>query len=145
MPDLGKIALKACYAGVRKRCAKVDGMQFSLYGRRRRKFARVATMRNDDKAQQVNLQARDLRCETEDVLLAALRTALLAVGTMCMLAEDETGEERARHLQKAENGLQAVVKMAQGIRLNRQDRHALEQARRDVLSLREKIDPSSQR
>jgi len=101
-------------------------------------------MGNGDKAQQVILQTRDLRCETEDVLLAALRTALLAVGTTCMLAGDETGEERARYLQQAENGLQAVVKMAQGMRLTQQDRHALEQARRDLRSLRGKIDPSSE-
>jgi len=97
-------------------------------------------MGTGDKAQEAILQAMKLRRETEGVLLSALRASLTAVGTMCMLAEQEIGEARARHLEEAENGLQMVVKMAKGIRLTQRDRDTLEQARRDVLSLRWKID-----
>jgi len=98
-------------------------------------------MRSNDKTQEVILQAKHVRRETEDVLLAALRTALKAVSTMCVLAEREAGEEQARHLQQAETGLGAVARMAKGVRLTQQDRDAMAQVRRAVLSLQEKAEP----
>jgi hypothetical protein len=84
------------------------------------------------KLQEMTPWARDLGHETDGVLLMSLHTGLRVVWTMCILAEQGTGQDRAYHLREAEKGFQAVLEITKRINLRQRDRDAIEQARQNI-------------
>ena len=77
----------------------------------------------------------DLGHETEDVLKTSLQTELSVARSMCVLAGQGPRQKRAHHLQEAEKAFQLVLKIAKHTGLSKQERNAIEQTRRDILSL----------
>jgi len=87
------------------------------------------------KVQETRTQVAALRRATEDAFLISLRTVLDVICTMCLLAEQEDGAKRARHLQQAEKAFDVVLDVASRVKPDRQDRDAIEEARHNIRRL----------
>jgi hypothetical protein len=64
-----------------------------------------------------------------------MRTELAVVHTMCVLAEQEDGAERAHHVQQAEKAFASALEIAKRFGLNQSDRDAIEEARYSICRL----------
>src|SRR5215467_3964979 len=87
------------------------------------------------KAQETITEAAELRLATENVFLASMRTELDVVRTTCLIAEQEDGEKRTRHIQLAEKALKSVLEIVKRIVPNQQDRRDIEEARQSIRQL----------
>ena len=87
------------------------------------------------KAQETIAEAAELRLATENVFLASMRTELDVVRTTCLIAEQEDGEKRTRHIQLAEKALKSVLEIVKRIVPNQQDRRDIEEARQSIRQL----------
>jgi len=87
------------------------------------------------KAQETITEAAELRLATENVFLASMRTELDVVRTTCLLAEQEDGEKRTRHIQLAERALKSVLEIVKRVAPNQQDRRDIEEALHGIRQL----------
>jgi len=87
------------------------------------------------KAQQTIAEAAELRRAAENAFLASMRTELDVIGTTCLLAEEEGGEKRTRHIQLAEKALKSVLEIVKRVEPNQQDRRDIEEARHSIRQL----------
>jgi len=88
------------------------------------------------KAQETTIaEAAELRLATENVCLASMRTELDVVRTTCLLAEQEDGEKRTRHIQLAERALKSVLEIVKRVAPNQQDRRDIEEALHSIHQL----------
>jgi hypothetical protein len=91
------------------------------------------TISDRERAQETIAEAAEVRRATEDAFLFSMRTELVVVRTMCILAEQEDdGEERAHHIQQAEKAFASILDVAKRIDPNQQDRDAIEEARQNI-------------
>src|SRR5215470_16092632 len=88
-----------------------------------------------EKALQTTAEARELRRETDEALLRSMRTELDIVSTIYLLAQQEDGERRARHVQMAETAMKSVLTLAECVELSRQERKQTEQAKQNIREL----------
>jgi hypothetical protein len=88
-----------------------------------------------EKAQQTTAEAQEIRRETEEALLSSMRTELDIVSTVYLLAQQEDGERRARHVKMAETAMKSVLKLAERVELSRQERKQIEQAKQNIREL----------
>ena len=87
------------------------------------------------KAQETITEVAELRLATENVFLASMRTELDVVRTTCLLAEQEDGEKRTRHIQLAERALKSVLEIVKRVAPNQQDRRDIEEALHSIHQL----------
>ena len=80
-------------------------------------------------------QARQLRAATEDAFLSSLHTELAVVHTMCILARQEQGADRAHHVKQAETAFSVVLELAGRITLTAEARAEIDQARQAIHAL----------
>jgi hypothetical protein len=81
-------------------------------------------------------EAVEVRRATEDAFLFSMRTELVVVRTMCILAEQEEDvEKRAHQIQQAEKAFASVLKVASQAEPNRGDHDAIEEARHNIRRL----------
>jgi len=88
-----------------------------------------------EKARETIAEAAELRRSAEEALLVSMHTELNIVDTLCLLAEQEDGEKRARHVQQAKKAFASVLEIAKRVGPNQQDRDAIEEARHCVCRL----------
>src|SRR5215831_19991192 len=88
-----------------------------------------------EKAQETIAVAEELRRSVEEAFLASMHTELNVIGTLCLLAEQEDGEKRARHLKLAEKAFETILELASRVEPDTQNRHAIEEARHNIHQL----------
>ena len=88
-----------------------------------------------EKARETIAEAAELRRTVEDALLVSMQTELNVIETLCLLAEQEDGEKRVRHIQLAEQAFKAVLKLARLVESDRQYQRAIEQAWHNICRL----------
>ena len=88
-----------------------------------------------EKARETIAEAEELRRSVEEALLVSMHTELNIVGTLCLLAEQEDGEKRARHVHLAAKAFETVLELASRVEPDTQSRHAIEEARCNISQL----------
>jgi len=79
--------------------------------------------------------ARKLRADTDDAFLTSLRTELAIVRSMCLLARQENGQRRTRHMKLAQTAFAMVLELAERVEPAQPVLDDIDQARRDILML----------
>jgi len=85
----------------------------------------------EKKVEEARAEARNVQDETENVFLSSINTEFRLIRNYCRLAEHEDGQERAHHMEMAQNALKAILKMAERVELNQQQRNEIEEAKRE--------------
>jgi|SRR5262252_3480805 hypothetical protein len=88
-----------------------------------------------EKAQETIAEAAELRRTVEETFLVSMRTELDIIRTLCLLAEQEDGEKRARHVQLAEKAFETVLELASRVEADGLDQRAIEEARENIRRL----------
>ena len=89
-----------------------------------------------EKINETIADARKLRAGTQHAFLASLQTELAVARTMCILARQEHGEDRAHHLKQAETAFAMVLELAERVQPSQEVRVDMEQARQEIRMLR---------
>lgn len=88
-----------------------------------------------DRVSEAVRRSMALNRETDDALMTSLHSELAIVRTLCMLARQESGNERSHHVELAKKALDTAVKLARQLRPGKRERDEIEEVRRDVLSV----------
>ena len=88
-----------------------------------------------EKAQETIAEAAELRRTVEEAFLGSMHTELDIIRTLSLLAEQEDGEKRARHVQLAEKAFETVLELASRVEADGLDQRAIEEALENIRRL----------